>query len=424
MSHSSFRRTARSRSFRASLVAAAVTLAFGGPNFATGIGGSPAWAQAETVRAEVGKVLQAARDLIKQSRHKEALAKLREIEAIGNRTAYENYITEQMRASAALPAGDNDQALRSMQFMIDSGRLSATEQGRYAASIAGLMYRNKDYAGAAKWSARALQGNPSDGATRALMIQSYFLAGDYATASKEALADVQAAERSGQKPTEEKLQLLANIASRNTADRTGYINALEKLVAYYPKREYWADLLARIQAKPGFSSRLQLDVYRLRVATKTVSSGNDYLEMAQLALQDGQAAEAKQMLDEGFAAGQLGKGPEGERHKRLLALATQRAIDAPKDLTTSEAEASAARDSNAMVRIGLAYTGLGQNDKGIALIQNGINAGNLRRPADAQLHLGVALMRAGQKGRAAQAFGKVAGSDGVADLARLWLRLP
>jgi hypothetical protein len=413
------------RVFRSGLIAAAITLAYGGtidPD--RGLAGSAAQAQAESVRAEVGKVLQAARDLIKQNRHKEALAKLREVDAIGNRTAYENYVTEQMRASAALSAGDNEQALKSMQFMIGSGRLSEAEQGRYAASIAGLLYRAKDYSGAATWSARALKSNPADAATRALMIQSYFLAGDYATASKEALADVQAAEKAGQKPAEEKLQLLANIASRNTADKTGYITALEKLVAYYPKREYWADLLARIQAKPGFSSRLQLDVYRLRVATKTVTSGNDLVEMAQLALQEGQAGEAKAILDEGFASGQLGKGAEAERQKRLLALATQRAADAPKDLAAAEAEAAAARDSNALVRIGLAYTGLGQLDKGIALIQNGINAGNLRRPGDAQLHLGIALMRAGQKGRAAQAFGRATGADGVTDLARLWTRLP
>jgi hypothetical protein len=77
-----------------------------------------------------------------------------------------------------------------------------------------------------------------------------------------------------------------------------------------------------------------------------------------------------------------------------------------------------------LVRIGLAYTGLGQFEKGVALIQQGISKRGLRQPNDAQLHLGIALMRAGQKGRAAQAFKSVTGTDGTADLARLWLRVP
>ena len=63
------------------------------------------------------------------------------------------------------------------------------------------------------------------------------------------------------------------------------MQALERLVAYYPKREYWVDLLRRIESKPGFSNRLTLDVYRLRLATKTLDTANDYSEAAQLALQ-------------------------------------------------------------------------------------------------------------------------------------------
>ena len=216
------------------------------------------------------------------------------------------------------------------------------------------------------------------------------------------------------------MQLLANVASKG-GDRSAYVSALEKLVAYYPKREYWADLLRRIESKPGFSNRLTLDVYRLRLATKTIESGNDYSEMAQLALQQGQAAEAKKILDEGFASGALGKGADAERQKRLLALATQRAADAPRDLATAESEVAA--DGNALVRIGLAYTGLGQYDKGIALIQKGIASGGLKHADDARLALGIAYLRAGNKAKATEAFRAVKGTDGAAELARLWMRV-
>ncbi len=410
---------------RVTIVSMAVAAVFG---LQTGAGGGLGWAtahaQTEQVRAEIGKPLQAARDLIKAQKFKEALAKLREAEAVPNRTAYENFVLEQMRASAASQAGDYEQAIKSFQALIASGRLPEAEQSRYAANVAALYYRAKDYGNAANWAARALKSNPGDQATRTLMIQSYYLAGDYAAASREALADIQAAERAGQTPPEDKLQLLANVAARNGGDRNAYIAALERLVAYYPKRGYWADLLRRIESKPGFSSRLTLDVLRLKLATKTMNGATDYFEMAQLALQEGQAAEAKKVLDEGFAAGALGKGPEAERHKRLLALATQRANEAPAMLKNAEVEAAAEKDGNTLVRIGLAYTALGQHDKGIALMQQGIAKGGLKRPHDANLHLGIAWLRAGQKARAAQVLKTVGGTDGTADLARLWLRVP
>jgi tetratricopeptide (TPR) repeat protein len=329
-----------------------------------------------------------------------------------------------MRASAASQAGDNEQAIKAFQAVLNSGRLSESDQAKYAASLASLHYRAKDFANAATWAARALKSNPNDAAMRELMIQSYYQAGDYSAASREALADIQAAEKAGITPPEVKLQLLANVAARSAGDKSAYLAALEKLVTYYPKREYWADLLRRIESRPGFSNRLTLELYRLKAATRTLTTPIEYSEMAQLALQEQQAAEAKKILDEGFAAGVLGKGPEAERQKRLLALANQRATEAPTDLKAAEAEAANARDGSQLVRVGLAYTGLGEYDKGIGLIQQGINKGGLKHKDDANLQLGVALMRAGQKGRAAAAFKSVGGTDGAADLARLWMRVP
>ncbi len=378
----------------------------------------------ETVRAEVGRPLQQARDLIKANRHREALTRLREAEAVPNRTAHENFLIEQMRASAASGAGDHEQAIKSFTFLINSGRMSEAENARLAAGLAGLHYRQRDFKSAATWAERALKANPGDGAMRALLIQSHFQGGDLAAAQREALADVQAAERAGRTPPEDQLLLLANIAARNPADRTAHLQAMERLIAHYPKREYWADLLRRIETRPGWSQRLTIEVYRLRAATRTLVTAADYTEYAQLALQEQQAGEAKRILDEGFAAGILGKGPEAERQQRLRALANQRAADAPKALAEALTQAADDRDGTALVRIGLAFSGLGQHDQAVALIQQGIARGGLARRDDANLHLGIALHRAGDKQRAAQVLRTVGGKDGTADLARLWMKVP
>ena len=418
------RQVSMKRGIRLAAVAAAVMAAFALPVEPDGKPGVRAVYAQEAVRAEIGKPLQAARDLIKARKYNDALTKLREAEEVPKRSAYENFLIEQMRASAALSAGNNDEAAKALQALINSGRLPDSEQSKYAATLAGIYYRNRDYKTAANWAQRALKSNPGDSATRTLMIQSLFLSGDLNAAGKEALADVQAAERAGQTPPEEKLQLLANIAGRNGGDRAAYISALERLVTHYPKREYWADLLRRIESKPGFANRLSLEVYRLRAATKTLESANDYMEYAQLALQQRQAAEAKKLLDEGFANGKLGKSDDAERQKRLLALAAQRAASAADDLAAAEGEAKSDKSGDALVQIGLAYTGLGKHDKGIELIQQGIKKGSLRQPQEATLQLGIAQLRAGQKQKAAQTLKSVGGSDGTADLARLWMRAP
>ena len=95
-----------SSSSRVRTVAAAVFVAAA---LAVGAG---ATAQ-ESLRPEVGRPLQAAQELIKGGKYREALAKVREAEAAGARNANETYLIERMRLAAASGAGDPDTAARS-----------------------------------------------------------------------------------------------------------------------------------------------------------------------------------------------------------------------------------------------------------------------------------------------------------------------
>jgi len=60
-------------------------------------------------------------------------------------------------------------------------------------------------------------------------------------------------------------------------------------------------------------------------------------------------------------------------------------------------------------------------EKGLALIEQGIKKGGLKRPEDAKLRLGEAQLYAGQKAKGVQTLKTVQGSDGTADIARLWI---
>jgi hypothetical protein len=376
----------------------------------------------ETVRPEVGKPLQAAQDLMKGHKYKDALAKIREADGITGKTSYETYMIERMRASAATGAKENDTATKAYEAVIASGKAPAADQLKIIEALATNYYNARDFAAANKWGARYLKEGGTGGQIRTMMIQSYFQSGDFAASAKESLLDVEADEKAGRTPSEEKLQLLANSYLRQK-NNNGYAATVEKMLNYYPKKSLWANVISNVQKKPGFSDRLALDVYRLQLATGNLSSTNDFMEMAQLALQGGFAAEGKKAIDDGFANGALGKGAEAERHKRLRALAETRVAEAQKLVAggQEDADANAAKDGNALVVLGEKLVANGQAAKGVALMEAGIKKGSLRRPEDAKLHLGLAQIQAGQKSKGIQTLKTVQGTDGVADLARLWI---
>ena len=73
-----------------------------------------------------------------------------------------------------------------------------------------------------------------------------------------------------------------------------------------------------------------------------------------------------------------------------------------------------------MLVLGMKLVYAGQAAKGVQLMQQGIAKGGLKRPEDAKLHLGISQLAAGDKAKAQATFKSVQGTDGTADLARLW----
>ena len=378
----------------------------------------PAQAQ-DAVRPEVGKPLQAAQELIRAQKFKDALAKVREADAVGGKTAGESYLIERMRIAAASGAGDVETAAKSYEAISASGKASAADKQRMTESLAGAYYRAHDYAKTIQWGQRYFKEGGTNPAIRTLLIQAQYLGGDFAGAAHELTTEIQAAEKSGNAPAEDRLKLLVN-ATLKLNDTNGYVWALERLVTYYPKKDYWVDLLGRLQRKPNFSDRLALDTYRLSLATGSMSAANDYMEMAQLALQAGLPAEAKQVVDKGFAAGTLGAGAEAERHKRLRDLVLKRLDEDKAGQAEAEAQARESKDGTALVNVGMKLVFNGDKARGLQLMQQGIAKDSMKHAEDAKLHLGIAQLVVGDNAKAQATLRTVGGNDGTADLARLW----
>jgi len=377
-------------------------------------------AHAQSVRPEVGKPLQAAGDLLRAGKAKEALAKIREADAVGGKTAQEQLMIDRMRGSAAQRAGENSTAAQAFEAVFNSGKLSGAEQAQIAESLAFTYSQMRDNAKAAQWANRAQQLGANSAQLKQL--QSYLQAqsGDYSSIAKDSAAAVAAAEQAGRRPGEDDLLRLAD-AYQNTKSPAQQYSTLEKLVAYYPKRDYWAALLGRLPRKPGFSDRFALDVLRLRLATGNLTKTEDFMEMTQLSLQSGYAAEAKVIVDKGFASGALGTGAEAERHKRLRDLANKQDAEVRANIEKDIAVANAAKDGNGLVQAGTVLASMGQAEQGAALIEQGIAKGGLKRPDDAQLRLGqTQAQNPKTRSKAQKTLRSVQGSDGSSDLGRLY----
>jgi hypothetical protein len=374
----------------------------------------------DVFRAEIGKPLQAAEELIKAGKYPDAMAKIREAEQVPNPTAIETYNINRMRGVAAMGMGDSQTAAKSFDAVIASGRSPPADQLKLIETISVMYFKGRDYANATTWTQRYLKAGGTNPEMRMQLVRSLYLGEQYGAAATELRAMIDADEKAGATPPLERLELLASCYVK-TNDGAGYAQALDKLLAYYPKKEYWADAIRRVAGKPGFPDSLQLDVLRLQDATTGLTDAAQYTAMAQLALRIGVPGEAKRILDKGFAAGVLGGGPDAAEQKKLRDAATKQAADDEKIFAQNAKAAAAAKDGSGLLSVGYAMVCAGHFEKGIALMEQGIQRGGISQPDEAKLHLAIAYLAGGQKANAITAFKSVQGSDSTADLARLWL---
>jgi len=223
---------------------------------------------------------------------------------------------------------------------------------------------------------------------------------------------------------EENCLIINSQSQIQLGESKGIVAAYELLVQYYPKPGYWRDLMImeRDALSRGTSSDVvTLNLYRLMREVDALKDGNDFLEMAQLAVQQGSPGEAVDAINRGSAANAFVSENEKSAAKTQLQTAQKLADTDRAGLAKFETEAKAAKVGEADVRLGQAYLSYDDAEQAVTAIQRGIAKGSLRNADEAQILLGISLLRLGRKDDAATAFKATKGIDArLGELARLW----
>jgi hypothetical protein len=383
---------------------------------------SPAAAQEKKagVSKELAKTLKAAQDAVQAKKYSEALAKLKDAEGNPKKSAYDQHVINELSAFAYAKTNNAAEAARANEALVNDSLTPQSEMPARVKAVAVGAYGAKNYDKAIDYGNRAIKGGYADDEIRMVIGQSYYLKGDYKNTVKFLQPIIDGEIKSGKAPKDTELQILFS-ACEKTEDNDCQTKSLERLVTYYPKPDYWKGLLYGLRNDHNMQGdRNSLQLFRLMSEVDILQRGEDYTEMAQIALDQGSPGEAQHILEKGFQKGVFADQRSKDKNTRLLEAAKKAAATDKAQLPKMEQDADAAPSGDKDVSVGLAYLGYGQNDKAIELIQKGLKKGSLKSEPEARLLLGIAQLRSGHKDEAVKAFHSVKGDPPLERLANLW----
>ena len=373
------------------------------------------------VSKDLAKPLKAAQDALQAKKYPDALAKLKEAEGNPKKTPYDEHVINVLAGSAYARTNDFPDAEKAFEAQANDGFTEPGELPRIVKAVAQINYQLKNYDKAIEYGNRAIKNGAGDDEINVIVGQSYYLKGDYKGTLKFFQPVIDADIKAGRTPKDQQLQLvMSSCVKIEDADCT--TKALEKLVTYYPKPDYWKDLLYTLQQDRSQtqSDKNTLQLFRLMSEVDVLARADDYTEMAQLAMEQGSPGEAQHILEKGFQKGIFADQRTKDKNQRLLDQAKKAAAADQASLPKIEKDADAAPTGDKDVGVGLAYLGYQQYDKASDLLSKGLTKGGVKSEPEAHLLLGIAQLKAGHKDDAVKSFHAVKGDPALERLANLW----
>jgi tetratricopeptide (TPR) repeat protein len=388
------------------------------------LGSSVAFAQADACgpkkfTKKIEKTMSAAEKAFNGKQWDQVLSGVAEAEAAGvELTEFDKYWLHEFRGRALLSQQKYPESVPDLEAGLASPCMEAAERPAREKLLLQLAYQLKNYPKVIELGNKILATNP-DPEIGVYVGNAYYIGDDFQN-TRRVLTDVVAKQEASSKPPDEITYRILQGACVKLKDTPCVIDLLEKLVAHYPKTTYWQDLMGLLMAQTKNNNQL-LNMWRLAYGMDAVQEAPEYLEMAQLAIDQGLPGEAQAVLEKGAEKGVYKTALQKEQSARMLKDSKQAVTLDKGTLAAQDAAARAKTTGENDVKLGAAYLSYGDNDKAIEALQRGLGKGGVKNPDDAGLLLGIAYLRAGNKPEAAKAFSNVKADPTMARIAKLWL---
>ena len=359
------------------------------------------------------KALKALSELQTAVKSKDAAAiqaKLAAAQAVVS-TNEDRFILAQLQLQAAADTNDTAAAMSAMDVILATGVLRPVESLPLLKNLSGLRFNAKQYDQAGAALEKRLALDPNDLDAIGLLAETRNAQGRIPDAVAALQRGIQLQSAAGKKPDEKWLKRAAALAYN--AKMANAPELARQWVAAYPNPTSWRNAIAIYRNTTHPEIEGLLDLLRLENATGALTDPNDYELYVTGTAQQGNYVEGLAVLNQGVAAKHI--DPASAQFKDVLAGLKAKPQATEADLAEAAKTAPAA---STLIRIGDRYYGLGNYAKAAetyraALAKPGADADV------ANLHIGMALARSGDKAGAAAALGKVGGS--LADVAKFWL---
>lgn len=330
------------------------------------------------------------------------------------KTNDDKYIIAKLQLKAAADANDNGAIGQAIEAVIASGYDIGAESSVLYSNLGKIYYNAKAYDRATTALERLLQIEPNNVDAMVMLAETRHAQGKTA----DAVATIQKAmavrTAAGQKPEEawyKRAVALAFNAKLPTA-----VALSRDWVSAYPTTKNWRDAIRIYQQTSGLEDGVLLDSMRLAQATGALAGESDYFRFTNALMLKGFPGEAKTVLEQGFAANAIDKSRG--TFSQLYAQATAKSQGDRASLAASAKIALAAPDAKKAMVTADAYYGYGDYKEAADIYRAALGKSGVDKDL-ANLRLGMALARAGDKAGATTALNAAGGAQ--ANVAKLWL---
>lgn len=326
-------------------------------------------------------------------------------------TKEDKYLVGELHLKAAVGAKDTAGETAAINEVVSSGYLDPAKSTDLYLSLGSTLYNDKQYPQAEAAFQKAIALDPRNSEASSLLGEALLAQGQKAEAAAAFQRAIQASSAGGQKPDEKLLKRAVGVAY--DANSPSAVELSREWVTAYPSPDSWRNSIAiyRNLNRPDVEGTL--DLLRLMQATGSMTQGADYTLFARAAAEQNNYNEAQAVLDAGIAAKVV--NPADPNVRDLVAGLKAKPKATAADLA---AATKAAVNGTALLRIGDRYYAMGDYTKAVELYRMAMGKPGVDA-AVANLHIGMALARAGDKAGAKTALNAVTGPR--ADIAKYWL---